>query len=265
MRFLRLTLAYDGTAYAGWQVQPGQPTVQQALEDAIEKVTGQRTRVLASGRTDAGVHALGQVVGWRTESHLTNEVLRRALNAELPRDIAISDVADAPEGFHAIRDALRKRYRYVIHDGSIRDVFALGYCWHYRHGQLDVPAMQRAARCLVGKHDFASFQTTGSERESTVRTVFDLSIDRKRLGQSRAGQGIARKGDCLVLEIEADGFLYNMVRAIVGTLVEVGRGAQPESWVEQVLNATDRRKAGPNAPPEGLYLVWVEYERKAES
>ena len=249
MPTIKLTLAYDGTAYAGWQVQPGEKTVQAALEAAIEKVTGEQVRAIASGRTDAGVHALGQVVGFRTQTHLPADVLQRALNAELPRDLAVLDAVEAEETFHPIRDAVRKRYRYAIHDGPTRHVFRRHYCWHY-HRRLDAEAMARAARSLLGRHDFASFETSGAERKDSIRTVYELPVERGRGPQF----------DWITVEIEADGFLYNMVRAIVGTLVEVGRGAQDESWVAQVLAATDRRAAGPTAPPHGLFLVRVEYE-----
>lgn len=284
MRTLKLTLAYDGTAYAGWQYQCGAPTVQDALENAIENVTGQRVRVLASGRTDAGVHALGQVVGFRTDSRLTPEVILRALNANLPPDIAVLDVAEVPEGFHAIAQVVRKRYRYVIYDEAIRDVFRRRYAWHYRYGHLDVEPMQRAAVALVGTHDFSSFESRGAERKTSVRTIFELCVERGRVGRnlpSPCGRGAGgeggndldagcveqgRAGQCnsITIEIEADGFLYNMVRAIVGTLVEVGRGERPESWPGEVLAAMDRCVAGPTAPPEGLFLVNVEYERREE-
>jgi tRNA pseudouridine38-40 synthase len=249
MRTLRLTLAYDGTAYAGWQVQPGRGTVQETLEAAIRKVTGQTVRVLASSRTDAGVHALGQVVAWQTPSELPADVLCRALNAELPQDVAVLEVAEAAGGFHPIRDAVRKRYRYVIHDAPVRDVFGRQYCWHYQQGRLDAQAMARAAQGLMGTHDFRSFQSSGAPRESTVRTIFEIGI--------RRGRGETQ--DLISLEVEADGFLYRMVRAIVGTLVEVGRGARPESWPAEVLQAADRSAAGPTAPPQGLFLVGVDY------
>ncbi|MCE5268330.1 MAG: tRNA pseudouridine(38-40) synthase TruA [Planctomycetaceae bacterium] len=280
MRTLRLTIAYDGTDYAGWQFQPDQPTVQQTLETALEKVTGQRIRVLASGRTDAGVHALGQAVRVETESSLPADVLRRALNANLPDDIAVLDVTEVPEGYHPTSDVVRKRYRYVIHDGPVRDVFHRRYCWHYIYARLDAEAMHRAAAALLGKHDFRSFETSGAERATSVRTIFDISVRRGRAGregldaggvspghcdvaETGAGEGgylpHAEREECITIEVEADGFLYNMVRAIVGTLVEVGRGRRPESWPGEVLRAMNRRAAGPTAPPQGLFLVRVEY------
>lgn len=271
MRTLKLTIAYDGTAYAGWQFQPERPTVQATLENAIAKVTGRHVRTLASGRTDAGVHALGQVVGFRTDSKLPPEVMLRALNANLPHDVAVLDVAEVPDDFHPIADVLRKRYRYLIDDGPIRDVFRRNFVWHYFYGRLDVDAMSRAAAPLLGTHDFSSFESSGAERKTSIRTVFDLSVRRGRGGQG--GSEVmddpcppvrktcnSNSSDLIIVEIEADGFLYNMVRAIVGSLVEVGRGSQPEAWPAEVLQAQDRRLAGPTAPPQGLCLVQVEYE-----
>ncbi len=288
-RTIKLTLAYDGTDFAGWQTQETGRSVQAALEKTIEKITGERSSTLASGRTDAGVHALGQVVSFRTESQLTCEVLQRALNAELPRTIAVLGAAEVHDGFHATHDALRKRYRYVIHDGPVRDVFSLRYAWHFGYARLDAPAMQRAAAALVGTHDFSSFETAGALRKTSVRTVYELSVQRGREGGSNSplptgdGQAVraesvlpssansglfavpsteqGRGGECdfVTVEIEANGFLYNMVRTIVGTMVEVGRGARAESWPGEVLAALDRRRAGRTAPPQGLFLVCVQY------
>jgi tRNA pseudouridine38-40 synthase len=248
MRALKLTVAYDGTEYSGWQVQPGQRTLQSTLERAFKRITGQPVRVVASGRTDAGVHALGQVVSCSIDSRLDADQLHRALNANLPPDVRILRVVHAPDGFHAIRDALRKRYRYVIQDGSIPDVFRRRYCW-FLPERLDHCAMHRAAQSLVGTHDFSSFEASGAERASSVRTVLQLAVTRGELGL----------GSLLSIEIEADGFLYNMVRNIVGTLVDVGRGSQPEHWPAQVLAARDRRQAGRTAPARGLFLVRVDY------
>jgi tRNA pseudouridine38-40 synthase len=258
MRTLKLTIAYDGTAYAGWQLQPERPTVQGTLEQAVAKVTGQHVRILASGRTDAGVHALGQVVGFRTESALPLDVLQRAINANLPHDIAVLDAAEAPEGFHPICHAVRKRYRYTIHDGPVRDVFGRHFAWHYVYGRLNVAAMQRASVALLGTHDFSSFETSGAERKTSVRTVLDLSVER---GDGPVAEDRDKSGcnDTIRIEVEADGFLYNMVRTIVGTLVEVGRGSEAETWPGEVLAAKDRRVAGPTAPPQGLCLLRVVY------
>lgn len=249
MPTFKLTLAYDGTAYAGWQVQaPGQLAVQEVVERAIAAVTGQRVRVMASGRTDAGVHALGQVVSFRTSCGWEPPVLVRALNAHLPLDIAVRDATIVPDNFHATLSATRKRYRYAIHNHPIRDVFRRHTSWHYPR-PLNVPAMQEAAQALRGTHDFRSFQTAGSERQSTVRTIFEIEV--------RRGSGEDRH--MVYIEVEADGFLYNMVRAIVGTLVEVGRGRHGPAWVAQVLAGRDRRLAGRTAPPHGLCLVQVDY------
>jgi tRNA pseudouridine38-40 synthase len=249
MRTIKLTLAYDGTAYHGWQYQPGQSTLQETLERALARITGEATRTIASGRTDAGVHALGQVVSFRSQTTLTGEVLQRALNAELPEDMVVIAAEDVAEDFHAIASACRKRYRYVLCDGPLRDVFARHYMWHVRT-RLDEAAMQRAATSLVGTHDFASFETSGSQRETSVRTIYDLSVLRQPSPHTHR----------VHVEVEADGFLYNMVRTIVGTLVEVGRHVRDEQWLAEVLSAVDRRAAGTTAPPEGLFLVCVHYD-----
>ncbi len=247
MRTFKLTLAYDGSNYFGWQFQPGHITLQETLERVLRQITGEEIRVAASGRTDAGVHALGQVVSFTSATHLAAEVLQRALNAELPDDMAVLEAREAPADFHANRCAVRKRYRYQIYDGPIRDVFDRRYVWHVT-GRLDELAMHRAAQALCGTHDFSSFETAGSERETSVRTVYELAV--------RRDPALAER---ISLEIEANGFLYNMVRAIVGTLVEVGRRKRDERWPAEVLAAQDRRAAGKTAPPQGLFLVRVDY------
>jgi tRNA pseudouridine38-40 synthase len=248
MRTFKLTLAYDGTNYSGWQYQPGRVTLQETLEQALAKITSETLRVTASGRTDAGVHALGQVVSFTSDTQLEPDVLQKALNATLPLDMAVVTCEMARDGFHATHDAKRKTYRYTIDDGPVRDVFARNQVWQYR-SSLDAAAMQRAAMALTGTHDFSSFETAGSPRESSVRTVYELRVG--RLPDSAASR--------IVVEITGNGFLYNMVRAIVGTLVDVGRGAEDEAWPGKVLAARDRSAAGQTAPAQGLCLVRVEY------
>lgn len=248
-RWLKLTLSYDGGAYAGWQVQPDKPTVQGTLEAALRQITQEPIRVTAAGRTDAGVHALGQVAGFATATRLTNAELQRALNAVLPADVAVLSLEDAPKAFHATRDAVAKRYRYQIHNGRTPSVFDRHYAWHYPQ-PLDAAAMHAAGQALVGRHDFSSFETAGSERPDSIRTIHELSV-------ARGSQELAER---VTIEVAGDGFLYNMVRTIVGTLVEVGVGARDVNWLAAVLAACDRRQAGQTSPPHGLFLVSVSYE-----
>ena len=249
MRFLRLRLAYDGGEFVGWQVRPGQRTVQDELQRAWQAVTGEHVSIAASGRTDSGVHALGQVCGVATASSLSCDALRRALNAHLPFDVRILHVDPAPQDFDPVRDALRKTYRYLLQTGRVPHLFWRHYAW-YVPGALDVAAMRDAAARLEGEHDFASFQTSGSARLTTVRHVYRLVVREEQVAGYPQIQ----------VEITANGFLYNMVRSIVGTLVLVGRGKAPPAWADQVLAAVDRRAAGPTAPGHGLYLVQVDYD-----
>lgn len=249
MRAFRITLAYDGSGFFGWQTQPGKRTVQGTVEAVWRQITGEPIRLVASGRTDAGVHALAQVASCNSRTRLSCETLCRALNAELPAEIGVLEVAEAPHGFHALRDARGKRYRYVIQDGRPRDVFSRDYAW-YIVQRLDETAMQAAATTLLGRQDFAALQTAGSARVSTVRTITDVDV--RRPPDPRYGR--------LVVEVAADGFLYNMVRNIVGSLVEVGRGKRPPEWLSRVLASGDRRLAGATAPPQGLFLVEVHYD-----
>jgi tRNA pseudouridine38-40 synthase len=246
MRNLRLTLAYDGTNFNGWQTQPGFRTVQETLETALAKLTGEeRIRCNASGRTDAGVHAIGQVANFYSVTQLPPEVLVRATNAHLPEDMAVTAAADMPQAFDANRDARRKLYRYVIHDGAVPSPFLRRYVCQSRH-PLDATAMRRAAEPLKGRHDFHSFETDWPNRMSSVRTITHLAVN--------------RVGDWIWIDVEADGFLYNMVRAIAGTLMNVGRGYWPETQVAEILSAADRAQAGPTAPAQGLFLMRVSYE-----
>ena len=244
MRNLKLTLCYDGTDFHGWQRQPGLRTVQQVLEDALRQLTGVRPTTTASDRTDAGVHALGQVVHFLTASRHATETFVRALNALMPRDMRVLQAQEMPQAFHATLDARSKRYRYVIDNGRIASPFQLRYSWHVPP-PLDAEAMNRAGQGLLGRHDFRSFETDWPNRTSSVRTIHDLTVE--------------RHGEFVHIEVEADGFLYNMVRSITGTLMLVGSGKRPETWVSEVLAAESRGEAGPTAPPQGLFLVTVRY------
>lgn len=250
LKYYKLTVAYDGTDYAGWQIQLGQPTVQGMLERALAKLLKERVPVTGSGRTDSGVHALGQVASLSTAAwQAPADKLAAAMNSKLPADIRVLESAEAPYDFHAVRDAKRKRYRYQMQLGGVRDPFEHRYRWYFA-APVDIGPMQEAAQYLVGRHDFATFQAAGSNRKTTVRTVYDCVVSEDR------GRGGCRG---LAVEIEANGFLYNMVRNIVGSLVEVGRGAQSPRWIESIRDAADRTIAGPTAPPQGLFLMKVDY------
>ena len=247
MRYLKLTVAYDGANYVGWQVQPNGVSIQQRLEEAWLATTQESIRIIASGRTDAGVHALAQVCSVATESAHSCNTLRRALNAHTPEDISIIDVQIAPDDFHAIRDATEKTYRYQIQYGrqnplTIRDHW---FC----NRDLDIQAISNATKFLIGENDFASFQAAGADRKSTIRNLSRLDCRSWEKGHFKY----------LHIELTSNGFLYNMVRNIVGTLVRVGQGRQPPEWVQDVLNQKDRSVAGQTAPAHALVLISVEY------
>jgi len=246
MRNIKLVISYDGSDFNGWQTQPGFRTVQETIEAAIAKVTQEpQVRLNASGRTDSGVHAVGQVANFKTPSALACERLLRGINANLPEDVAILSAEEKPEAFDANRDAVRKLYRYVIHDGPVATPFLRKYCARSRN-PLDSLAMAEAARPLVGTHDFRCFETEWPNRATSIRTITHLAIN--------------RFGDYLWLDVEADGFLYNMVRAIAGTLMNVGRGYWPVTQPKAILESGDRTLAGPTAPAQGLFLMRVTYE-----
>lgn len=247
MRTLRLDLAYDGTEFAGFGLQPGRRTVQGEVERALAATLGHPVRVTPGGRTDAGVHASGQVLSFRTAARLPVEALARALNARLPEDILVLDARDAPPDFDARRSARRRRYRYAIWREPLRHLWLRRYCYHYP-GPLDLERMRAAAALLVGRHDFRAFASGPAEEDrprSTVRTVESAEW--------------TASGGFWYFDIAADGFLRQMVRAIVGTLLWAGAGRLSAEDVASILASRDRRRAGPNAPAHGLTLVGIDY------
>lgn len=273
---LRLDIAYDGTNYCGWQIQPNGPTIQAAVEAGIRKLTGETVSVLSAGRTDSGVHALGQVCNFHTSSVIPPKQFAAALQTCLPHDILCLSSQSVPDDFHATFSAKRKRYRYLIDNSPLQLPFLRHYACHIRR-PLDAGAMHTAAQSLVGRHDFRSFETEWPNKATSVRTVFELSITRRApwpLWSSRtvaesdqpenAGSPIDLTAEVarpwIVLEIEADGFLYNMVRTITGTLINVGRGKWTAADVARILASQSRPLAGATAPAHGLYLVRVQYD-----
>ena len=246
MRSLKLTLAYDGTNYVGWQRQANGLSVQQLVEEALAPTEpgGRPPTVVGAGRTDAGVHALGQVATVNLQSDLTASALQRALNFRLPADIRVLGAVDAPLGFHAQFHARAKTYRYRIITTTVLSPFDRWFVWHHPM-RYDVAAMRDAAARFVGTHDFASCQGRGAFIRETTRTIHRVEI--------------RETGGEIVFEVEGDGFLRQMVRIMVGTLVDVGRGARTADTITAVLDAKDRRAAGPTAPAQGLTLVSVKY------
>lgn len=251
VRTFKLTLAYDGTDFAGWQVQPGKPTIQATLQQALRAITDRDVAVVGSGRTDAGVHAIGQVASCKLPWRAAADRLVFALNANLPNSIVVHEAVEAPADFHAIRDALGKRYRYQLQLGGRRDPFEYRYRW-LLHREINVERIREAAKRFVGLHDFASFQASGSDRKTTVRDL--RACDVLVQATDRDDQGLH-----LAIEVEANGFLYNMVRNIVGSLVEVGLGKYPPTWIDEVIATCNREAAGPTAPAHGLFLLRVDY------
>jgi tRNA pseudouridine38-40 synthase len=243
-RTFRLTLAYDGTEFHGWQRQPILPTVQGLVAGACERILGTATRVVGASRTDAGVHALRQVASLSTTSPIDPQALQRGLNALLPSAIRVLDALEAPAGFDARRSARGKRYAYVLDRGASADPFLRRYAWHVPW-QLDATAMARALHAVKGKHDFSAFCAAAGRGRTPVCTV-------------RATRVVTRKSRLVVL-ISADSFLHHMVRNLIGTLVEIGRGAESPDWMEELLEGRDRTRSGPTAPPQGLVLLRVIY------
>lgn len=294
LRNIKLTLSYDGSRYHGWQFQPDRQTIQERLETAIGRITGVPSRVAGAGRTDAGVHALGQVASFKTESRIPAKRFRPALQSQLPEDIVIRHSEEVPLEFHAGYAALWKQYRYVIWNSEIAAPHLHGHVTRIVN-PLSIEAMQKAAQTLMGKHDFRSFESQFPNKATSVRTVHychvreanpwevwtpglhlpaaqaesssavELGSASGKLFETAAWQSSQPEWTSLsaarflYLDIVADGFLYNMVRAIMGTLIKIGEGSWPSTAAREILEAQDRRLAGPTAPAAGLYLMHVEY------
>lgn len=257
MRTLKLTIAYDGTRYAGWQRQKGsgqwlvvsgqknhKPTIQGTLERVLNTTLREPVSVVGSGRTDAGVHAQAQVAHVRTRAAMPADRLRRSLNALLPPDIAVLQVEDAASDFHARYDAVGKRYRYRIFTGPVAPPFIRPYVHHVR-APLNIALMRREAAGLKRRHDFRAFARVGSGFGGTTRTIHEVQV--------------IRRGQELHVEVEGNGFLHTMMRSIAGTLLDVGRGALPPGRIRTMLRTKQRRLAGTTAPAKGLALVAVRY------
>ena len=257
-RTLKLTVEYDGTNYVGWQRQAEGISIQGLLEEALGPFEGGPPAVHGAGRTDAGVHALGQVASVQARTQHSVATLQRALNAVLPLDVRVVSVEDAPAAFHARFDAVSKTYEYRIANTPYVSAFQYRYAWHVP-GALNVEAMRLGAQTLLGRHDFAAFQSTGGDVHTTERTILSISVGSDR-GQTGVRAGSDQGQAPLVIRVTGDGFLRHMVRSIAGTLVDVGLGRWPPRQVAEILGGRDRSRAGRAAPAAGLCLVRVDYD-----
>lgn len=250
-RKIKLVLAYDGTEYHGWQIQPGLRTVQGTVCEAATALLRHPAHVQGASRTDAGVHAQGQVAVVETANPIPAEELALGLNDFLPQDIVVLRAQEVGADFDLMRDVTRKAYRYTIYTGRIHPVRRIRFCWHFP-GRLAIEAMQAAARLLVGLHDFRSFAAAVEEGENTVRTVFRCEV----------AQDIDGDPNLVVIDVEGNGFLHHMVRIIAGTLIDIGRGHWPPGHMAEILAARHRKAAGHLAPAGGLSLEWIRYRQE---
>ncbi len=271
VRKIKLIVQYDGSTYSGWQIQPGKRTIQGELVEAVSNLTGVRTFVHGASRTDAGVSALGQAALFEIDSPIPTENFPDAINDRLPPNIVIIAAEEAPPKFDLLGGAKSKLYHYTIYTGRYRPVLKLNQCWHIPK-KIDVAAMNQAAQLLVGTKDFKSFATAKDRREHTVRTIFSCNVssscvmrdascvDNKDIHNTQyAIRNTQNEDKWIYIDVEGGGFLYNMVRNIVGTLVEVGLGRWKPEKITEILEAKDRRAAGPLAPAAGLCLMRIEY------
>lgn len=267
MRNLRLEIEYDGAGFAGWQAQnspqstvhsPEKKTIQGIIEKTLQKILQEKVKVVGSGRTDAGVSALAQTAHFTTQSLLPADKIKHALNAFLPEDISISRAREVPINFHAIRDAKSKLYCYTILTRDYKPALLRQRVYYCRPG-LNLPWMRREARCLIGRHDFKAFCASASSARSTIRTIKKLTIRKYPYFYPALTSQAGKDASLILIDIEADGFLYNMARNITGTLIEVGRGKLAKGSLKKILLSKDRRRAGPTAPAQGLCLIKVRY------
>ena len=265
MRNIKLTIEYDGTHYCGWQTQTSRKpsvlslklrTIQETLERSLQKILQEKVVLIGSGRTDAGVHAIAQVANFKTARLMPAERLKGALNAVLPKDIAVKKVEEAPLRFHSRFDAQAKRYVYHILQADTKTAFGAARIWHVRE-PLDIATMRREAKSLLGRHDFKSFQAQDRLERNSRTMIKEIVIKKHKL----PGEVFYLSGDCIItIAIEASGFLRNMARNIVGTLVDAGRGKIKKGAVRKILSKRDRKSAGVCAPARGLCLLEVKYE-----
>jgi tRNA pseudouridine38-40 synthase len=255
VRFIKLLLEYNGAGYQGWQTQKAGRTLQDVIRAAIASITGEDIRLTGASRTDAGVHALGQVAAFTTESKLSPETIRRALNAKLPADIRVLTAEETTEEFHPRYDAIRKSYFYLISTSRVRSAFLHPYLW-YIAADLDPVPMRSAAAGLLGEHDFSAFRGAGCGAKTTIRTVNSLDISR---AEEISFMTASIAGEFIKIRIEANAFLRHMVRNIVGTLVDVGSGKTSVEEFSRIFASGDRTQAGPTAPPQGLFLERLIY------
>jgi len=271
VRTIKLTVQYDGSRYHGWQIQPGEKTIQGELVEAVSSLVGTKTHVHGASRTDAGVNALGQVALFEVDSPIPTENFPDAISDRLPRDIVVTAAEIAPRKFDLMGGAKSKLYRYAIFTGRFRPVLQLNQCWHIPR-QLDTAAMNRAAQRLVGTKDFKSFAAAKDKRDQTVRTIFRCEVNSSCVARDASCEeemqvsctqyaihNTQYEHDWIYVDVEGNAFLYNMVRNIVGTLVDIGVGRWEPEKIGEILDAKDRTAAGRLAPPEGLCLMWIKY------
>ena len=246
MRNIKLTIEYDGKDFNGWQKQPNKLNIQGEIERAIEQITGEKVDLIASGRTDAGVHSLGQVANFKTNSSIPIEKIPIALNTKLKRSIRIIEAEEVEERFHSRYNCKRKTYRYIINNSENGTAIYRNLQYNFSE-KLDENKMNEAIQYFVGEHDFKGFKASGTSSKNSVRTIYSGKVE--------------RKGDLVIIEVTGNGFLYNMVRIIAGTLLEVGLGKIKSEEIEDIIKSRDRQRAGKTLPPQGLYLVNVEYDK----